>query len=75
MDKDIAKLLKTINSKVGFENVVVFITADHGVVSEPHELLERNIPAGYFDGFNMKTELSTYLILIMEREIGLKTIQ
>ena len=61
LDKDIAKLLKTINSKVGFENAIVFITADHGVVSEPHELLERNIPAGYFDGSIMKTELLTHL--------------
>ena len=61
LDKDIAKLLKTINSKVRFENAIVFITADHGVVSEPHELLERNIPAGYFDGSIMKTELLTHL--------------
>jgi predicted AlkP superfamily pyrophosphatase or phosphodiesterase len=62
LDKDIAQLLKTINSKVGFENAIVFITADHGVVSEPNELLERNIPAGYFDGSVMKTELSSELI-------------
>ena len=54
--------LKTINSKVGFENAIVFITADHGVVSEPNELLERKIPAGYFDGSVMKTELSSELI-------------
>ena len=49
LDKDIAQLLKSIDSKVGFENVVVFLTADHGVVSEPKELLERKIPAGYFE--------------------------
>jgi predicted AlkP superfamily pyrophosphatase or phosphodiesterase len=61
LDKDIAELLKRIDTEVGFENVVVFITADHGVVSEPHELLERNIPAGYFDASIMKTELLTYL--------------
>ena len=61
LDKDIAELLKRIDTEVGFENAVVFITADHGVVSEPHELLERNIPAGYFDASIMKTELLTYL--------------
>ena len=61
LDKDLEKILKVIDNKVGFENVVVFITADHGVVSEPHELLERNIPAGYFDGSIMKSELLAYL--------------
>ena len=62
LDEDLAKLLKEIEKNVGFENVVVFLTADHGVVSEPKELMERNIPAGYFDGSIMKTELSSELI-------------
>ena len=61
LDKDLEKILKVIGNKVGSENVVVFITADHGVVSEPHQLLERNIPAGYFDNSVMKTELLSYL--------------
>ena len=61
LDKDIAELLEKIDSQVGFENTVVFITADHGVVSEPSELLERNIPSGYFDNSIMKKELLTYL--------------
>ena len=72
LDKDIAKLLKTINSKVGFENAIVFITADHGVVSEPHELLERNIPAGYFDGSIMKTELLTHLNTLYGEGVWIK---
>ena len=61
LDDDLAKLLKEIENNVGFENAVVFLTADHGVVSEPKELLERNIPAGYFEGSIMKTELLTHL--------------
>ena len=61
LDKDLGKMLKLIDNQVGFENVIVFITADHGVVSEPKELLERNIPGGYFDGSIMKTEISTHL--------------
>jgi len=62
LDNDIADILNNLDKEVGRENVVLFITADHGVVSEPQELLERNIPAGYFDGSVMKTELSTHLI-------------
>ena len=61
LDKDIAELLKIINNQVGFENVLVFITADHGVVSEPSELLKRKIPAGYFDNTIMKNELLGHL--------------
>ena len=62
LDNDIADILNNLDKEIGAKNVVLFITADHGVVSEPQELLERNIPAGYFDGSVMKTELSTYLI-------------
>jgi predicted AlkP superfamily pyrophosphatase or phosphodiesterase len=62
LDNDIADILNNLDQEIGAKNVVLFITADHGVVSEPHELLERNIPAGYFDGSVMKTELSTHLI-------------
>ena len=62
LDNDIADILNNLDKEIGVENVVLFITADHGVVSEPQELLERNIPAGYFDGSVMKTELSTHLI-------------
>ena len=61
LDKDIQEILEVIDNKLGFENVVLFITADHGVVSEPKELLKRNIPSGYFDGSVMKTELSIHL--------------
>ena len=61
LDKDISQLLKSIDSKVGFENVVVFLTADHGVVSEPKELLERKIPAGYFESSMMIDGLKLHL--------------
>ena len=62
LDKEISEILEELSKRVGQENVVVFLTADHGVVSEPNKLLERKIPAGYFDGSVMKTELSSELI-------------
>ncbi len=64
LDQDISDILKTVEKNIGYENVVLFITADHGVVSEPNELLERNIPSGYFDGSIMKTELLSHLDVI-----------
>ena len=62
LDQDLAELLKTINNTVGKENVIIFITADHGVVSEPSELLKRNIPAGYFNQKVMINELMEHLM-------------
>ncbi|MEE2954208.1 MAG: alkaline phosphatase family protein [Bacteroidota bacterium] len=61
LDKDIAKLLKTISENVGSKNVIVFLTADHGVVSEPKKLIERKIPAGYWDKDNCNTQLKNHL--------------
>ena len=60
LDKDIAEILKHINSTVGQENALIFLTADHGVVSVPNELKARKIPAGYFDASNLTTELNNH---------------
>ena len=59
LDKDISKILKKIN----LDNTVVFLTADHGVVSEPHELMKRNIPSGYFESSSMLSSLKEFLNL------------
>ena len=61
LDKDIAEILKHIDSTVGQENALIFLTADHGVVSVPNELKARKIPAGYFDASNLTTELNNHL--------------
>ena len=61
LDNDIATILKAIENNIGFEDVLVFITADHGVVSEPSELQERNIPSGYYDNTIIVRDLTTYL--------------
>ena len=61
LDKDLSEILDFVNKKIGFENVIIFVTADHGVVSEPRQLIERNIPAGYFDPSEMIDGLSNFL--------------
>lgn len=68
LDKDIAQLLKVIDSKIGKENVLIFLTSDHGVVSVPNELIERKIPAGYFDASELTNELNDYLSSIYGNE-------
>ena len=61
LDTDIADLLKTLRNKVGDKNVILFLTADHGVVSEPSELLKRKIPAGYYNKSLVIEDLNLYL--------------
>tara|TARA_B100000767_G_scaffold9804_1_gene9564 strand:+ start:1966 stop:3552 length:1587 start_codon:yes stop_codon:yes gene_type:complete len=61
LDIEIAKILNYIEQKIGFDNVVIFLTADHGVVSEPHKLQELNIPSGYYSSLEMKNELAAHL--------------
>jgi arylsulfatase A-like enzyme len=61
LDKDIAEVLKYIDSTVGSENAIIFLTADHGVVSVPNELKARKIPAGYFDASQLTAELNSHL--------------
>jgi predicted AlkP superfamily pyrophosphatase or phosphodiesterase len=61
LDNEIGKILDYIEQEIGFDNVVIFLTADHGVVSEPHKLQELNIPSGYYSNQEMKDELTTHL--------------
>jgi predicted AlkP superfamily pyrophosphatase or phosphodiesterase len=49
LDKELADFFHFLDSWIGKNNVVVFLTADHGVVEVPEYLKDQKIPAGYFD--------------------------
>jgi predicted AlkP superfamily pyrophosphatase or phosphodiesterase len=49
LDKDLAELLKFLDGYIGKDNVLLFLTADHAVLDVPQYLIDRKIPAGYFD--------------------------
>jgi predicted AlkP superfamily pyrophosphatase or phosphodiesterase len=49
LDKELADFFHFLDSWIGKNNVVVFLTADHGVVEVPEYLKDQEIPAGYFD--------------------------
>ena len=61
LDQDMADLLKTLKQSLGKENVLIFLTADHGVVSVPNTLIEKRIPAGYFVVHKIQESLEAYL--------------
>ena len=61
LTKKLVKLLTYLNYNIGKENVVIFLTADHGASSEPHKLLDFNIPGGYFHKNEVVDKLTTHL--------------
>ena len=61
LDKDLAYFLSYIDKNIGSENTLIFLTADHGVVSVPNELINRKIPAGYFNANQLINKLNSHL--------------
>jgi predicted AlkP superfamily pyrophosphatase or phosphodiesterase len=61
LDKDIARLLNTLDSAVGKNNYTVFLTADHGGADVPMHLKDNKIPAGYMKENKLAKELKKYL--------------
>jgi predicted AlkP superfamily pyrophosphatase or phosphodiesterase len=49
LDRDLAEFLKFLDKYIGKENVLVFLTADHGAIDVPNYLIDKKIPAGYFN--------------------------
>ena len=61
LDKDIERLLNSLDEKVGKGNYTVFLTADHAAVHVPAYLKDQKIPAGYFNGGLLKKHLTEFL--------------
>jgi hypothetical protein len=60
-DKDLARLFDALDKKIGSENYVVFLTADHGVDDVPAYLADRKIPAGLVDFSAILRDASGFL--------------
>ena len=61
LDKNISDLLSFIDSYIGKDNVVIFLTADHGAADNAKYLLDHGIPAGYVDENVLVSKEKTYL--------------
>ncbi|MES2800681.1 MAG: alkaline phosphatase PafA [Bacteroidota bacterium] len=48
LDLEIARLMKALDEKVGKNQYVIFLTADHAVVPVPQMLVDKKMPGGYF---------------------------
>lgn len=65
LDKNIERLLKELDDKVGKGNYIVFLTADHAVADIPQFLVDKKIPVG-----NPKWEMKKELGMALSRKYG-----
>lgn len=61
LDRDLARLFKALDKKVGENNYTLFLTADHAAINVPAYLRDHHIPAGYMEGEDLKTKFSEFL--------------
>ncbi len=61
LDKDIAELLSFLDNYLGKENVLIFLSADHGVADVPGFWQAHKLPAGTFDATAMTTAVKNAL--------------
>ena len=58
LDKEIAELLTYLETNFEENEVLIFLTADHGAVQVPQYLIDNNLPGGYFDVQKMSDNLN-----------------
>ena len=61
LDRELADLIKQIESTVGKENVLFFLTADHAAIPNPLFLRDRKVPAGIFNISKVQDSLASYM--------------
>jgi hypothetical protein len=55
LDEDLAHLLEFLDSELGMENVLVYLTAENALAVDPQYLAQHRIPSGFF---NYRTSIS-----------------
>lgn len=64
LDRDLTHFLQFIDEYIGKKNVLIVLTADHGVARIPQYLSESGIPSGYFNFRQAITLLKSYLNIL-----------
>lgn len=61
LDADLEHFLSFIDQELGKQNVLIFLTSDHGVAHNPDYLADQGIPVGYFSQTAALSLLKSYL--------------
>jgi predicted AlkP superfamily pyrophosphatase or phosphodiesterase len=62
LDRTIERLLTYLDGELGRDNVLVFLTSDHGVTHVPGYLSDHSIPAGQFDTRSALAQLREHFL-------------
>lgn len=73
LDRTLADLIKFVDEKVGLENTLIILSADHGAPDVPDRLKKFGIDAGYFD-INAVDTLSIYQVIKKKFHISEKIV-
>ncbi|MEE9363186.1 MAG: alkaline phosphatase PafA [Cellulophaga sp.] len=61
LDKDIERIFKALDKKVGEGEYTVFLTADHGAINVPAYLSDKKIPSGYLESNPIKEKFMEFV--------------
>ena len=61
LDLEIARLLNTLDKRIGEGNYLIFLTADHAAVPNPQFLADQGMPGGFVDIENLRKLIASGL--------------
>lgn len=61
LDKDLAELITFLETSLGKENILIFLTADHGGATVPAYLMDQRAPGGYIDYAGIEAKASDWI--------------
>ena len=61
LDNDLSRLFDVMDSYIGIENCLVFLTADHGAIHNRDFLRSHNLPAGDWENPGMLNQIEAFL--------------
>jgi predicted AlkP superfamily pyrophosphatase or phosphodiesterase len=61
LDRSIESLLEVLDSKIGLENITIFLTADHGGAYNAIFMQDHKMPADLFNNADLKSSLNDML--------------
>jgi predicted AlkP superfamily pyrophosphatase or phosphodiesterase len=60
LDKDLEELINVLNTSLGKDNYVIFLTSDHGACDVPAHLMDLKIPGGYVNEDELTKIVKTF---------------
>ncbi|MBS1514555.1 MAG: alkaline phosphatase family protein [Bacteroidetes bacterium] len=61
LDKNLEELFNTLDKAIGFDNILLFLTSDHGVAPVPGYLESIGVSSGNLDTKNLKDSIDIFL--------------